>query len=130
MTHNPDPLEELLRAAGSRAAAPGDRARRIEAAVRVEWQNAAQRRLGRRRAAWIAASCLTGAALMALVLHTHGGQVAPQVAAAPLSAPRPTYASHAAPRGHGSYFRANDENRPPDRGLPRHVLASYTQETR
>ena len=36
----------------------------------------------------------------------------------------------AAPRDSGSYFRASDEDRPPDRGVPRHVLASYSVETR
>ncbi len=51
MTHNPDPLEELLRSAGPRPTAPADRARRVEAAVRLEWQDAVQKRLGRRRAA-------------------------------------------------------------------------------
>jgi hypothetical protein len=128
MTHNADPLEELLRAAGPRATAPADRARRVEAEVRLEWQDAVKRRHGRRRAAWIAASCLTSAALIALVLHAHVGQAVPQ---APVSLPGPAYAAHeAAPRGHGSYFRANDEDRPPDRGLPRHVLVSYSWETR
>ena len=42
MTHNADPLEELLRAAGPRATAPTDRARRVEAVVRLEWQDAVQ----------------------------------------------------------------------------------------
>ena len=129
MTRNLDPLEELLRSAGPLATPSADRARRVEAAVRLEWQDAVQVRLGRRRAAWIAASCLASAALIALVLHAHVGQVAPQVAVG--SPPRPAYASRAAgQRDHGSYFRANNEDRPPDRGLPRHVLASYSWETR
>ena len=120
MTRNPDSLEELLRAAGPRAAVPPDRARRVEAAVRLEWQDAVQKKVGRRRSAWIAASCLTSAALIALVLHAHVGQVEPQAAAAPPSTPGPT----------GSYFRLSNEDRAPDLGLPRHVLASYTWEER
>jgi hypothetical protein len=128
MTHNADPLEQLLRAAGPRATAPADRARRVETAVRLEWQDAVKKRHGRRRAAWIAASCLTSAALIALALHGHVGQPVPQ---APVSLPGPAYAAHeSAPRSHGSYFRANNEDRPPDRGVPRHVLASYSWETR
>jgi len=128
MMHNADPLEQLLRAAGPRATAPADRARRVEAVVRLEWQDAVKRRHGRRRAAWIAASCLTSAALLALVLHAHVGQAVPQ---APVSLPFPAYAAHeAAPRGHGSFFRANNEDRPPDRGVPRHVLVSYSWEAR
>ena len=128
MTHNADPLEQLLRAAGPRATAPIDRARRVEAAVRLEWQAAVKKRHGRRLAAWIAASCLTSAALLALALHAHVGQVVPQT---PVSMPGPAYAAHEdVPRGHGSYFRANNEDRPPDRGVPRHVLASYSWDTR
>jgi len=129
MTRNPDSLEELLRAAGPRAAVPLDRARRVEAAVRMEWQDAVQKRVGRRRAGWIAASCLTSAALIALVLHAHVGQVEPQATAAPRSVPVPSYTSHTpAPRDTGSYFRLSNEDRAPDLGLPRHVLASYTWE--
>jgi hypothetical protein len=128
MTHNADPLEQLLRAAGPRATAPAERARRVEAAVRLEWQDAVKKRHDRRRAAWIAASCLTSAALIALALHAHVGQAVPQT---PVSLPGPAYAAHEpAPRRHGSYFRANNEDRPPDRGVPRHVLASYSWETR
>ena len=128
MTHNADPLEQLLRTAGPRATAPADRARRVEAAVRLEWQDAVRKRHGRRRAAWIAASCLTSAALIAFALHAHVGQAVPQT---PVSLPGPAYAAHeSAPRSHGSYFRANNEDRPPDRGVPRHVLASYSWETR
>jgi hypothetical protein len=81
MTHNTDPLADLLRAAGPRETAPAERARRVEAAVRLEWQDVVQTRLGRKRAAWIAASCLTSAALIALVLHAHAGQVPTQAAA-------------------------------------------------
>jgi hypothetical protein len=129
MTPKSDSVAELLRVAGPRATAPADRARRVEAVVRLEWQDIVQRRRGRRRAAWIAASCLTSAALIALVLHVHVGQVAPQAAAAPASATRPAQAeTDALPRGNGSYFRANNEDRPPDRGVPRHVLASYSWE--
>jgi hypothetical protein len=127
MTHNADPLEQLLRAAGPRATAPADRARRVEAAVRLEWQDAVKKRHGRRRAAWIAASCLTSAALIALALHGHVGQSVPQT---PVSLPGPSYAAQPVQREHGSYFRANNEDRPPDRGVPRHVLASYSWETR
>jgi hypothetical protein len=103
MTHNADPLAQLLRSAGPRATAPADRARRVETAVRIEWEDAVRKRLGRRRAAWIAVSCLTSAALIALVLHAHIGQVAPQGTVAPLSAPAPAYtAQSSAPRDNGS----------------------------
>jgi hypothetical protein len=128
MTHNPDPLAALLRAAGPREIAPAERARRVEAAVRLEWQDAVQKRLGRRRAAWIAASCLTSAALIALVLHAHVQQVAPETAAAPSH--RPYAARTADVQTPGAYFRVNNEDRPPDRGVPRHVLATYSWETR
>lgn len=131
MTHKPDSLEALLRAAGPRAAAPGERARRVEVAVRLEWRDAVEKRMGRRRAAWIAASCVTSAAVIALVLHAHTPPLEPQVAAAPLSTPMPSYASRiAAPRDNGSYFRLSNEDRQPDLGLPRHVLASYRWEER
>lgn len=128
MTHNPDPLEDLLRSAGPRPAAPADRARRVEAAVRLEWQDAVQKRIGRRRAAVIAVTCLASAALIALVLHAH---VPPQAVAAPGPLQRPIHASYdTAPRYSGSSFRANNDDRPADRGVQRHVLASYTTETR
>jgi hypothetical protein len=106
------------------------RATRVEAAVRLEWQEVVQKRLGRRRAVWIAACCLTSAALIALVLHAHVNPPAPATAAArPYS--RPSYAIRSAePQSHGSYFRANNEDRPPDRGVPRSLLVSYTAETR
>ena len=96
--------------------------------MRLEWQDAVQKRVGRRRAAWIAASCLTSAALIALVLHAHVGQVEPQ--AARRCRRRPSYAARSAPRDTGSYFRLSNEDRAPDLGLPRHVLASYTWEER
>ena len=128
MTHNPDPLEELLRSAGPRPAAPAERARRVEAAVRLEWQDVVQKRLGRRHAAWIAVTCLTGAALIALVLHAH---VPAQAVVVPVTVPRPIHAAYDTPtRNGGSYFRANNDDRPADRGVQRHVLASYTMETR
>jgi len=131
MTRKPDPVAELLRAAGPRSAAPADRARRVEAAVRLEWHDAVQQRIGRRRAAWIAASCLTSAALIALVLHAHVGQAAPEKAAAPMAYPRPSYVAYVdGPQDHGSYFRMNNEDRPPDRGVPRHMLVSYSGATR
>ena len=131
MTHNPDPLEELLRSAGPRATVPADRARRVEAAVRLEWQDAVQKRLGRRRAAVIAVSCLTSAAVIALVLHAHVVHVPAQSTAAPLTAPRSAGTTYAAtPRRSGSYFRANNDDRPADRGVARHVLASYSTESR
>ena len=133
MTHNPDPLEELLRSAGPAR----DRARRSRAAGR---SGCAARMAGRRaeadRAAgaprWIAASCLTSAALIALVLHAHVGQVAPQADGRTVAGPRPLVRPmrRCATRDTGSYFRANNEDRPPDRGVPRHVLASYSWETR
>ena len=99
-------LRRLLRAAGPHVRRrQADRARRIEVVVRLEWQDAVQKRLGRRRAAWIAASCVTSAAVIALMLHAHVGQVAPHATVSPLSQ-RPAYAARvAAPRGHGSYFR-------------------------
>jgi hypothetical protein len=128
MSHNPDPLEELLRSAGPRPAAPADRARRVETAVRLEWQDTVQKRIGRRRAALIAVTCLTSAALIALVLHAH---VPPQTVAAPVPVTRPIHTAYDdAPRRSGSYFRASDDDRPADRGVQRHVLASYTTETR
>ena len=130
MTDNSDVVEAMLRAAGPRPPAPGDSARRIEVVIRLEWQDAVRKRLGRRRAAWIAASCVTSAAVIALMLHAHVGQVAQDATVSTLSQ-RPVYASRvAAPRGDGSYFRVDKEDRPPDRGLPRRVLASYIQETR
>ncbi len=129
MTHNSDPVAELLRAAGARTVAPDERARRVEAVVRLEWQHVVQTRSGRRRAAWIAASCLTGAALIALVLHAHVGQTTPEQAAPAYG--RPAYAAHADPaERHGAYFRLNNEDRPADRGVPRHRLVSYSGQTR
>jgi hypothetical protein len=129
MTRNSDSLEELLRAAGPRAAIPLERSRRVEASVRLEWQDAVQKRVGRRRAGWIAASCLASAAAIALVLHAHAGQGEPPATAAPRLTPVPSYTAHTpAPRDTGSYFRLSNEDRAPDLGLPRHVLASYTWE--
>jgi hypothetical protein len=130
MALNTDPVAELLRSAGPRQAAPDERARRVEAAVRLEWQDVVQKRIGQRRAAWIAASCLTSAALIALVLHAHVGQVAPEAAAAPSSYPRQAYAARTKDSNPGAYFRVNNEDRPPDRGVPRHVLVTYTWQTR
>ncbi len=130
MTHNTDPLADLLRVAGPRETAPADRARRVEAAVRLEWQDVVQKRLGRKRAAWIAASCLASAALITLVLHAHTGQVPTQAAATPSPDARPLVLRTAASEGHGAYFRANNEDRPPDRGVPRHLLVTYAVHTR
>jgi hypothetical protein len=130
MTHNPDPVEALLRSAGPRPTAPADRARRVEAAVRLEWQDAVQKRIGRRRAALIAVSCLTSAAVIALVLHAHVAQVTPQATAPPARPGSARTAYVEEPRQGGSYFRANNEDRPADRGVTRHVLASYSWETR
>jgi hypothetical protein len=131
MSHNADPVKGPVRAAGSGSAAPEDRARRVEAAVRVEWECAVQKRVGRRRAAWIATGCLTSAALIALALHAHVSRVDPQVAASPVSVQRPAHASdRISSRERGSYLRANDDDGPTDRGLPRRLLASYTVETR
>jgi hypothetical protein len=128
MTHKPDPVEELVRSAGPRPAAPTERARRVEAAVRLEWQNVVRKRTSRRRAAWIAATCLTSAAAIALVMHAH---VPAQTVVAPAAVSRPIHASYdSVPRNSGSYFRANNDDRPADRGMQRHVLASYTTETR
>jgi hypothetical protein len=131
MTHNADPVADLLRRAGPRETAPAERARRVEAAVRVEWQDVVQKRLGQRRAVWIAASCLTSAALIALVLHAHVGQVAPESTA--VSSPFPSHPSvvrTAQSQNQGSYFRVNNEDRPPDQGVPRHVLVTYSWPTR
>jgi hypothetical protein len=130
MTPRPDPVAALISAAGPREIAPADRARRVEAAVRLEWQDVVQKRLGRRRAAWIAASCLTSAALIALVLHVHVGTVTADPAASS-SYVRPqnvvrTLGTHTP----GAYFRVDHEDRPPDRGVPRHALASYSSMVR
>jgi hypothetical protein len=130
MTHNRDPIEDLLRSAGPRPVAPADCARRVEAAVRLEWQHAVQKRMGRRRAALIAVSGLTSAAVIALVLHAHVPQVPQQATLAPPAAQSSKPVHVATPRHGGSYFRANDEDRRPDRGVTRHVLASYSLETR
>jgi hypothetical protein len=131
MTHNADPVADLLRRAGPRETAPAERARRVEAAVRVEWQDVVQKRLGQRRAAWIAASCLTSAALIALVLHAHVGQAAPESAAASSTYPAQPYVTRTArSQSEGSYFRVNNEDRPPDRGVPRHVLVTYSWPTK
>ena len=130
MSHNPDPLGQLLRSAGLRPPAPDDRARRVEGAVRLEWQDVVQRRVGRRRAGLIAVSCVTTAAIIALVLHAHAVHV-PEAVAAPVIVPRTAQTTYAGAHGKsGSYLRANDEDRPADRGVQRHVLASYTTESR
>lgn len=129
MAPNMDPVAELLRRAGPREIAPADRARRVERAVRLEWQDVVQQRRGRRRAAWIAASCLTSAAVIALVLHAHVGQAPPDAAADAVD-PRPPLSAGTASSNPGAYFRVNNEDRPPDRGVPRHVLVSYTWQTR
>jgi len=131
MTHNPDRVAKLFGAAGHRGAESADCSDRVEAAVRLEWQQVVQARIGRRRAGWIVASCLTSVALIALVLHAHGGQTT--VPASAEAAPHTRPASPArtgASRDHGPYFRAYNEDRQPDRGIPRHVMASYSRETR
>jgi len=116
MTEKADPVAGLPQSAGTRATASADRARRIEAAVRLEWQDVVQKRIGRRRAALIAASCLTCAALIALILHTHVRETAPEAAAVP--------------RRDGHYLRINDENRPLNRRAPHHMLLSYAGPSR
>jgi hypothetical protein len=126
MAPDTDPLAELLKAAGPREAAPDERASRVEAAVRLEWQDVVQKRIGQRRAAWIAASCLTSAALIALVLHAHVGQVAPETASIPSRHRGQSAAARTSDAPHGAYFRVNNEDRPPDRGVPRHLLVTYT----
>jgi hypothetical protein len=131
MTPNPDPVAALLRTAGPRADAPVERARRVEAAVRLEWQDVVRKRRSRRRAAWVAASCLTSAALMAVMFHAHVGQVAQDEAVGRPASSGPAYvAREVDATAHGAYFRVNNDDRPPDRGVPRHVLASYSQESR
>jgi hypothetical protein len=131
MTPKADPVAELLCAAGARTPAPDERARRVEAAVRLEWQDVVEKRSGRRRAAWIAVSCLTSAALIALGLHAHVGPASPVERAEPVSYARPRYVAHVEPpQRPGSYFRMNNEDRPPDRGVPRHMLASYSEPMR
>jgi hypothetical protein len=68
---------------------------------------------------------------MALTLHAHVGQVAPQGTVTPLSMPRRAdRVRSTVPHDAGSYFRANNDDRPADRGVPRHVLAHYTWDTR
>ncbi len=129
MTRDPDVVAELLRSAGPRAAAPGDRAQRVEAAVRLEWKDAVKKRAGRRRAGWFAATCLTSAALIAMVLHGHVGPAVPEETARPYSPP-PVAAHVDDPRIHGAYFRGSNEDRPADHGVPRHVLASYSEPAR
>jgi hypothetical protein len=65
------------------------------------------------------------------VFHAHVGQRAPEEAVTRPAYSRPAYArSGVDVHAHGAYFRMNNEDRPPDRGMPRHVLASYSQESR
>jgi hypothetical protein len=123
MSPSVDPLADLLKAAGPRASAPRERALRVELCVRLEWKDVVERRKGRRRAAWVAATCLTSAALIALVLHTNAHTPATPPSGVVMRRAMP--ARTAQPQERGPYFRATDEARPPDRGLPRHVLASY-----
>ena len=97
MTHNSDVWSAV------RAAGPRHRRRRQCPAGRggrtLEWQDAVKKRQGRRRAAWIAVSCLTSAALIALALHGHVGQSGPQT---PVSVAGPRVRAHeSAPRSHG-----------------------------
>ena len=123
MSPDVDRLADLLKAAGPRANVPRERALRVELSVRLEWKDVVERRKGRRRAAWLAATCLTSAALIALVLHTHAhGPAAPPSG---IAIRRELPARIAQPQERSPFFRATDEARPPDRGLPRHVLASY-----
>jgi hypothetical protein len=128
MSPDVDRLADLLKAAGPRAGVPGERALRVELTVRLEWKNVVERRKGRRRAAWVAATCLTSAALIALVLHTHAH--APADPALDIAVRQERPGSTARPQERGPYFRATDDARPADRGLPRHVLASYAWEER
>jgi len=80
------------------------RARRVEAMVRREWQDVVQQRRGRRRAVWLAASCLTSAALIALVLHTHARPPSSDSAVSPIAVTDPS--------------------------VPRHVMADFSRELR
>jgi hypothetical protein len=131
MTRNPQPPAELTAPAEAPQNALDGCASRVEAAVRREWRDVVETRLGRRRAAWIAASTLATAAVIALILHGHAEHVPPQTAERPASGERPAYAQRVPDsRRHGSYFRASNDDRPPDRGLPRQVLVSYTWTSR
>ena len=71
-----------------------------------------------------------GAALIALVLHAHAGQTAPESAAASSSYTPEPHAARTRSQNQGSYFRLNNEDRPPDQGVPRHVLVTYSWPTR
>jgi hypothetical protein len=126
-----DPLAELLRAAGPRVGVPAERARRVEHAVRAEWQDVVKRRSARRRATLAAIAGLASAVAIALGFQTHVHPGAERTAAGPpvLVQTHPV-AETPRPRYDGSYYRASGEDRMPDRGLPRHVLASYAWETR
>jgi hypothetical protein len=118
-----------MRSVAERTAPASERVRRVEAAVRLEWQDAVQKRVGRRRATWIAASCLVSAALIALVLHAHVRPLAPHSTGLSSRAPRPA-AGSASSHENAVYFRASNANRLTDRGLPRLVLARYTWDAR
>jgi len=127
MTPRPDPVASLISGAGPREAVPAECARRVEAAVRLEWQDVVQKRAGHRRAAWIAASCLASAALIALVLHAHVGVAPDATVASSRTGPQyVTRVTRTLGSTSGAYFRMDNEDRPPDRGVPRHVLASYS----
>ncbi len=61
-----DDVATLVRLAGKRRAVPRDRAERVKAAARAQWQHEVQRR-SRKRYVWAAAG-LTTAASLALVI--------------------------------------------------------------
>jgi hypothetical protein len=131
MTPRADAVADLRCEAGPRATAPADRAQRVEAAVRVEWQGAVQKRARRRRARWVAASCVTSAALIAFLLHAHHGQGAAEMSDAHIAYSHPSYVVRTdVPQNRGAYFRLSNDDRPPDRGVPRHRLVSYSGQVR
>jgi hypothetical protein len=148
-------LAELLRSAGPREDAPSERARRVELAVRAEWQAVVRHKHLRTRARWFAASGLATAAAVTLFVQATqwpaGGYLASTAQAgaastfvavhdvAPPSAEFPAedvvpgfsrarMASR--PRRGASTSAPADSDRAPDGGLPRRILVNYTWESR
>jgi hypothetical protein len=130
-----DSVAELLRGAGPRADAPADRACRVRSAVRAEWQTMVRRRTGRRRAKWLVAGGLASAAIVIVIVQALSRPADGELARAkpdPAAAMESQVVAVAEPRHQheGARFRATDEDRTPDGGLPRRVLANYSWETR
>jgi hypothetical protein len=130
-----DSVAELLRGAGPRAEAPADRACRVRSAVHAEWQTVVHQRTGRRRATWLVTGGLACAAIVIVIVQALSGPADGEIARAKPD-PAPAMESHVitvAEPGHqheGARFRATDEERAPDGGLPRRVLANYSWESR